>query len=199
MWVRLTAILLCIVFFITGCNSLISQFFGTHKLRDFKMEDVLENGLGDSDYVRIEGAWRTGDYIVVPPKTDADKAVLIYPIVSKMQLERMDAGQLITPALIGWTKNFSLDCDEDKSCAPREALALEGIIREMRPQKNRAHMLPETRYDLPEDRVYMEVGRQPLAWYWNLLMMVGGLGLAFYIESTANWRRKIGPTQAVDN
>ena len=67
---------------------------------------------------------------------------------------------------------------------------LEGIVREMRKQKNRAHMLPTDRYELPEDVLYIEAGRSPLAWYWNLLMLVGGIGLALYLESKAQWQRK---------
>ncbi len=192
MWVRLTAILLCIVFFITGCNSLISQFFGTHKLRSLSVDEALDQGLGDADYVELLDAWQTGDYIVVPPKTTADRAVLIFPIVGKVQLEKLDAGQTITPQIIGWTKNFSIQCDDANNCAPRLNMDYQGIVREMRRQKNRAHMLPDNRYQLPEDVVYVEVGRAPLAWYWNLLMMLGGLGLAFYIESKAHWQRKIG-------
>lgn len=192
MWVRLTAILICIVFFITGCNSLISQFFGTHKLRTFTMGEVLKNGLGDADYVSISQAWKTGDYLVVPPRTEADKAVLIYPILSPEQVDSLDAGRAVRPRIIAWTKEFDLACDEEKRCAPLSEITLSGIIREMNPTKNRAHMLPEVKYGLPEDVVYLEEGREPLAWYWNLLMMVGGLGLAFYIESRAHWRRRIG-------
>ena len=190
MWLRLTALLICIVFFITGCNSLISQFFGTHKLRDFTMKQVLEEGLGDADYVRISEAWQTGDYITVPPRTDADRAVLLFPIVSKSQLEQLDAGQTIAPELIAWTKNFSMTCDENQDCVPRLETSISGIVREMRKQKNRAHMLPADRYQLPENVGYIEAGRAPLAWYWNLLMLVGGVGLAMYIESKAQWQRK---------
>ncbi|MEM1216539.1 MAG: hypothetical protein AAGJ82_12680 [Bacteroidota bacterium] len=189
MWIRLTAILLCVVFFITGCNSLISQFFGTHKLRTFPMFEVVQTGIGDADFVSLEGAWQTGDYLVVPPRNKADKAVLIYPLLTEIQLAAVEKGELVEPRIIAWTKNFSLDCDEENNCAPRQRVDALGIVREMRREKKKAHMLPSNKYRLPENVDYVEVGRSPLAWYWNLLMLVGGLGLAFFIESRAAKKR----------
>jgi len=191
MWVRLTAMLLCIVFFITGCNSLISQFFGTHKLRVFTMEETITTGVGDSDFVELIGAWQSGDYIVVPPRTDADKAILIYPLLAESQIEALKAGKQVKPRIIAWTKNFSMACDDEKNCVPLMPVAVQGVIREMRQQKNQAHLLPVLKYQLPDNVEYIEVGRQPLAWYWNLLMVLGGLGFAFYIESRANREQQI--------
>jgi hypothetical protein len=183
--------LFCIVFLINGCNSLISQFFGTHKLRTFSMEQALSEGIGDSDYVTLTGAWQSGDYIVVPPRTGADKAILIFPILSNEQMRNVEAGKKVKPVVIGWTKNFSLDCDLENTCAPRLQKEVSGIVRDMQQQKNKAHMLATDKYELPEEVVYLEVDRQPLAWYWNLLMILGSFGLAYVIEARANRRKEI--------
>lgn len=195
MWVRLTAMLICIVFFITGCNSLISQFFGTHKLRAYSIENALSDGIGDSDFVEISGAWQTGDYIVVPPRNESDKPILIYPLLSEEQLRAMEEGDQVEPRFVAWTKNFSMACDEDNVCAPKIGVTATGVVREMRKQKNKAHMLSEKKYRLPANVDYIEVGRQPIAWYWNLLMVVGGLGVAFYIEARANKLRQMGGSE----
>lgn len=191
MWVRIIAILFCVVFLINGCNSLISQFFGTHKLRTYSMPDVLTDGLGDSDYVKIDNAWQSGDYIVVPPRTAAEKAVLIFPLLSEEQLAAAEAGKVVEPRIICWTREFSLNCDEENTCAPRAEVSKTGIIREMRRQKNKAHMLSANKYRLPENVDYVEIGREPLAWYWNLLIVLGSLGFAFYIEYRANKQRQL--------
>ena len=45
-----------IVMMITGCNSLISQQFGTHQLRTVNMQDAVANGLGDADFIELDGA-----------------------------------------------------------------------------------------------------------------------------------------------
>jgi hypothetical protein len=195
MWVRLTAMLICIVFFITGCNSLISQFFGTHKLRIYSIEEAITKGIGDSDFVEITGAWQTGDYIVVPPRNESDKPILIFPLLSEQQLREMEKGEQVAPRFIAWTKNFSIECDEQKTCAPKLGINAQGVIREMLRQKNKAHMLSEKKYVLPDNVNYIEVGRQPLEWYWNLLMVIAGLGVAFYIEVRANRLRKIGGSE----
>ena len=84
-----------------------------------------------------------------------------------------------------------MECDDGKNCAPLMPVAVQGVVREMRQQKNQAHLLQLLKYQLPENVDYIEVGRQPLAWYWNLLMVLGGLGFAFYIESRANRERQI--------
>lgn len=190
MWVRLMAILLGIVFFITGCNSLISQFFGTHKLRVYTMEEAVANGIGDADYIRLTNAWQPGDYIVVPPRNAADKPILIFPLLSVDQLKQAESGEVVQPGIIAWTKNFSMDCDKDGTCAPRVALDAEGILRDLSKDKNKSHLLPPAKYQLPEQVNYLEIGRHPLAWYWNLLMLVGGMGLAVFIEGRAQKVRK---------
>ena len=195
MWVRIIAILFCVVFLINGCNSLISQFFGTHKLRSFNMADVLETGIGDSDYVRIEESWQSGDYIVVPPRNTAEKPVLIFPLLSEDQLKAAEAGEVVEPRIICWTKEFSLNCDEENTCAPRTEVDIQGIVREMRRQQNKAHLLAANKYRLPENVDYIEVGRAPLAWYWNLLIVLGALGLAFFIEYRANQQRQLEGTE----
>jgi len=191
MWIRLSAILLCIVFFITGCNSLISQFFGTHKLRHFDMENVLANGIEDADFVEIKNTWQTGDYIIVPKKNASDKVTLIYPILSDSQMEDLKLGKKVSPRIVAWQKMTSIACDSLKECAPKMKMNTLGIVREMRKQKNKAHLLPADKYELPGNVDYIEMGRTPLAWYWNVLMLVGGLGLAFFIESRANKARKL--------
>jgi len=155
------------------------------------MEETITTGVGDSDFVELIGAWQSGDYIVVPPRTDADKAILIYPLLAESQIEALKAGKQVKPRIIAWTKNFSMACDDEKNCVPLMPVAVQGVIREMRQQKNQAHLLPVLKYQLPDNVEYIEVGRQPLAWYWNLLMVLGGLGFAFYIESRANREQQI--------
>ena len=159
------------------------------------MADVLETGIGDSDYVRIEESWQSGDYIVVPPRNTAEKPVLIFPLLSEDQLKAAEAGEVVEPRIICWTKEFSLNCDEENTCAPRTEVDIQGIVREMRRQQNKAHLLAANKYRLPENVDYIEVGRAPLAWYWNLLIVLGALGLAFFIEYRANQQRQLEGTE----
>ena len=180
MWIKITLILTGTVFFISGCNSLVSQFFGTHKLRTFTAEQVLQQGVGDADYIEITDAWLTGDYMVVPPRNKADRAVLIYPVVSASQLAAIDSGKVVEPLAIAWTRNFDISCDTDQRCITRQQLRLEGVVRDMNKSKNKAHLLPAEHYRLPALPLYLESGRAPIAWYWNLLMMVGGLAVAYF-------------------
>lgn len=190
MWIRLATMLLCIVFFITGCNSLLSQFFGTHKLRAFEMPQVVNEGIGDADYIEVAETWQTGDYIVVPKINAGDKPIVIFPLLTNDQLSALEKGQRVTPKVIGWTKEFDLACDDTQTCADRGERTVTGVVRRMRRAKNKTASLPVEKYELTDDVYYVEVGRHPIAWYWNLLMIVGGLGLAFIIENRASKRRR---------
>jgi hypothetical protein len=181
-----------IVFFITGCNSLISQFFGTHKLRTFTAEEVAEKGVGDADFVEISNVWLTGDYLIVPPRTSADRAVLIYPAVTQAQLALIDSGAVVAPLFIAWTRDFDASCDNEQNCIPRQQLSVRGVVREMNPSKNRANLLPAEHYHITGELKYVEAGRAPLPWYWNLLMMVGGIGLAVFYEYRKTLARRRG-------
>ena len=106
---RVIIVILCLTVFINGCNSLISLQFGTHKLRTISIDQVIENGVGDADYLEITGAWQTDDYIYVPGKKPPETAVIIYPLLSEDQVQKVESGQQIAPAVIAWTKQFDRD------------------------------------------------------------------------------------------
>lgn len=66
---------------------------------------MAEKGVGDADFVEISNVWLTGDYLIVPPRTSADRAVLIYPAVTQAQLALIDSGAVVLP-FIAWTRDF---------------------------------------------------------------------------------------------
>ncbi len=179
---RIITVLACIVVFINGCNSLISLQFGTHKLRAYTMEEALRNGIGDADYIELKDAWTTGDYVYVQGKRKTDKPIIIFPLVSSEQLAQLEQGQTVQPRFIGWTEKFSPQCVGDANCAPRLQGSFKGIIRDLSKEKDRTMQLSTTKFTLPADPVFLETGRAPLAWYWNLAMMVGAFLVAFILE-----------------
>jgi hypothetical protein len=185
---RVIVLLGCIIVFINGCNSLISQHFGTHKLRTFSMDEVIGNGIGDADFVEIHGAWQTGDFVYVPPRRGEKKGIILYPLLADRELTEADAGRKVAPRLIVWTEDFDPACVEQKNCIERKEVTLKGIIRELSREKNLSSELPKQKYDLSARIVYIEAGRAPLPWHWNLGMMAGAFLIAFYME----WSRGRG-------
>ena len=99
MIVRIIIILLCLVFFINGCNSLISQFFGTHKLRSFDMAEVAEKGIGDADYVEITNARFEPDFVYQEAEEPGSPPIILYPVFA-------ESSPAQTPALLAW-KGYS--------------------------------------------------------------------------------------------
>lgn len=179
---RFIIVLGCIVLFINGCNSLISQNFGTHKLRTYTMEQVVRENIGDSDFIEVTGAWQSGDYLHAPGKRFSDKPILMYPLLDRAQLAALDSNEVVQPAIVVWTEEFSPDCLQQNNCIERKEFTLKGIVREIPNEKDRSDQLPATRYKLPENVIFVEINKAPIEWYWNLAMMVGAVVLAFVLE-----------------
>lgn len=190
---RFIIVLACIVVFINGCNSLVSQYFGTHKLRTFTMEDAVKKGVGDSDYLELQKAWASGDYVFVPGKRKTDPSTLLYPLLTQAQLEQVEQGQQVQPHFIAWTQNFPTDCPSRDDCSPRRVADFKGVVRKPGKEFNGAKNLAANKYQLPSQVVYLEVNRAPIAWYWNLSMMVGAVLVAFLLEMRNFRKNKMQP------
>lgn len=179
---RVLTVLICLVVFINGCNSVVSQHFGTHKLRHFTIDQALTKGIGDSDFIELSGATPSGDFVYVPGKRANNPGIIIFPLLSETQLTQLDQGQQVRPRVIAWTEDFNADCVKQGNCVPRGVQTYKGVIRSLSKEKNKTGQLPAGKYALPEYVIYMEVNREPIAWYWNVAMMAGSVLLAFIVE-----------------
>lgn len=193
---RVVIVLICVVAFINGCNSLISRVAGTHKLREYTMTQVLGEGIGDADYVELREAFKSGDFVHTPPLKRGYKPVVAYPVLSKAQMDSLEKGLVVHPAVIAWSQRFDEACVNAGNCAPQGAFTLSGITRDLDNERNRSKSLPTTKFAVPENAIFIETGRKPLDWYWNLLFMalavlIGG-GMEYYFTQKA---KKQLPTQ----
>jgi hypothetical protein len=174
---RIVIVLFSVVAFINGCNSLISRVAGTHKLRQYSMEQVVQEGIGDADFIVATSAWRSGDFVHTPPLKRGYKPVLAYPILSTSQMDSVEKGMPVHPALIAWTQRFDKNCVNAGNCISKEEFILKGITRKIDKERNRVNTLPKDRYIISENITYLETEREPLAWYWNLVIMLAALAL----------------------
>ncbi|MCI5083709.1 MAG: hypothetical protein MRY78_18570 [Saprospiraceae bacterium] len=179
---RLIVIFVCVIVFINGCNSLISQFAGTHKLRTYDMETVVAEGLGDADYVEINNAWTTGDFIYAPPVRSQKKGLIIFPILSDHQIQQWDNGQEVEVKLMGWSEDYTQECLDANNCMPRKQMTLRGIIRDIPSEKDKSAEFAKAQYELHENMFFIEKDRSPLAWYFNLGLMAAALLVGFGLE-----------------
>ena len=187
MWFRLVVVLAGIALTIGGCNSLVSQLFGTHKLRTFPLEAVAREGFGDADYVELTEAYQTGDVVVGPALHGTDRDIVLYPLLTPAQWQARQAGQTVEPVVIAWQKEGGQPCE---SCRTTGPLTVRGLVREPNPRKNKSAELSTAGYRIAEKVYYLEAARQPLAWYWNVLMIAGGFGLALGVEARAARKRR---------
>ena len=179
---RLITVFACVVIFINGCNSLISQFVGTHKLRTHEMAAVVNDGLGDADYVEINNAWTTGDFIYAPPVRTQKKGLIIFPILSEEQMKQHERGEAVKVQLMGWSEDYTQECLDAKTCMPKQKMTITGIMRDIPQEKNKVDEFSPQQYQLSETMFFMEKDRSPLEWYYNLAMMLGAVAIGFGIE-----------------
>ena len=188
MLTRVLIVLVCVVVFITGCNSLVSQLTGTHRLRSYSMEEVELAGVGDADYVEIRGAWQTGDFLYGEPRKEDQRGIIQYPLLSEYRLQEYEKGGPVPVRVIAWEAEFDPPCLADTSCAEKQEVVLRGLVREVPDRGNRLSALDDHGYQLAERPVFIEAYREPMAWYWNVAMMTGAALLALAVE----WRQLTG-------
>lgn len=187
MWMRIAIVLVGIVVMITGCNSLISQYFGTHKLRRVSLETIQEEGLGDADFIELSDASLGEAYIVGKALRADDEDYHLYPILTDAQVAAHHSGERVVVNMIGWFKLPYADCVNNGDCMPAKA-QLQGLVTKPTDKKNPVADWEMYNLELAENVYYLQLWKEPLAWYWNLLLFVGGLGLAIGIE--AIWNKK---------
>lgn len=183
MIVRIIIILLCLVFFINGCNSLISQFFGTHKLRSFDMAEVAQKGIGDADYVEIRSAEFKADFIHQEATEPGSPPVILYPVFAEGRADQ-------NPVLLAWTADFFDPCVEADTCIAAGTRTLRGVVRPL-PDANLAGLdrLKEKGYSWEEPLIVINENEAPVAWYWNALMMLGAGLVAIGMEAFYNRKK----------
>lgn len=183
MIIRIIIILLCLVFFINGCNNLVSQFFGTHKLRSLTMETFVREGVGDADYIRIDGAYLDGAFVYQQPEEAGYPPVLIYPV-----LAASEAGS--RAALLAWTADFFDPCVDSGDCIAKGKRSLKGVVQPLpREYLEGLAELEAMGYEWPEPPVMVKENEAPVAWYWNALMMLGAAAVAIGLEAIYNRKK----------
>jgi len=189
MIVRIIIILVCVTFFINGCNSLISQFFGTHKLRTYDVETVEKEGVGDSDYINLSSAQLNGDFVYQESEYPNEPGVIIYPVLTKAQVEEKDNGKIVKPSLIAWTADFHAPCVQSQNCIPKGVQSITGVVRDIPDnQLPGLEKLQKQGYEIGAQVTFVNQGEAPLAWYWNGLIMLGAAAIAVGVE--AYWSGK---------
>lgn len=182
MLIRLIAILALLVVFINSCNSLISVFAGTHKLRSYEMDQVVQNGVGDADYIEVRDAWLSTDFVYSPREKAKGTGILQYPVLTASQYEKLQRGEVVNVNVIAWTEMEDTACVARGKCFDPGQTVLTGMLRQVNPRRDETEHLPGDRYLLSERPLYLEVGIAPTAWYWHLLLMIATIGIAFFIE-----------------
>jgi hypothetical protein len=198
MILRIIIILICVFFFINGCSSLISGVTGTHRLRTLSMQDIQQSGVGDADYVEIAGAWSTGDYFFEPHRRASWPGFVQWPVLSAAQIDSLEQGRQVTVEVYAWTKQYEGACVEAGNCVERGAVPVKGLIRPLNKKYNKMASFSDTQYEMADHPVFIEYNRQPLAWYWNLGIMLLASLLIILVEQQRLKKERSGASTKID-
>ncbi|MBB4077908.1 hypothetical protein GGR28_000509 [Lewinella aquimaris] len=165
MW-RLLLVVIGLILMIGGCNGLVSSQFGTYRLRVIPVE-AARKGVGDADYVRITG---TGVSEVAQGFLSSNGVKL-----------RLFVAQPVTDAplethLIFWTESGA-------TVSPVDTADLSGTVERPPSLPKLTAALNDAGVTLREPVTYVHLGERPLSWPWQLLMFLGGIGLAVTTEA----------------
>ena len=181
-----------VVLMITGCNGLVSQQFGTHRLRTVPLTEAMVEGLGDADFVELTGAVLGEAQIVGPALRASDTDYLLRPILTPEQAGRWAAGETVETRFVGWRETDNAGSTSAPACPPPDFCALRGLVSTPTDRKNPVNDWPAQRIKLATDITYLQLGEAPMAWYWNLALFFGGLALALVPEALRFSRERRG-------
>lgn len=181
---RIIIITISLIVFVNSCNSVVSSNFGTHKLRQVEMNELTKNGLGDADFVEILDAYVPGNF-VHQKAAEADKAgVIFYPLLDVSGKETFERSLKPKTKVIAWSENFKWKCWEDNSCVEQGIHTIKGIVRKP-PEKLDISKRLVSNFELDENVIYIETGREPMQWWWHLVFM----GIAALVIATVEGLR----------
>lgn len=173
---------------ITGCNGLLSQHFGTHRLRTIDLAAAAD-GLGDADFVELTGAVIGEPAIIGPALRASDNDYLLKPVFTPAQQRAWAGGETVTAAVIAWTEVDRIGGRGFAYCADPDYCGLRGLVSEPTDDKNPTEEWLAQRIALAPNPVYLQLGEAPMAWYWNLLLLVGG-GLVALVPQWWRFRKR---------
>lgn len=171
------------VLMITGCNGLVSQNFGTHRLRTVPAATAIADGLGDADFVELTEAIVGEPEIIGPALRSSDKDYVLRPVFTPAQQQAWASGQTVTASIIAWTESTGSNGKDYPYCTAPDYCGMRGLLSVPTDQKNPVEQWTGQRITLSPDVIYFQLGEQPMAWYWNLLLFVGGGLLAMIPEA----------------
>ncbi len=184
MYLRFFIGLLCVVLFINGCSSLLSRVSGTHKLREFGMERVASQGVGDREFLQIKRAWLTEVHAL---QADKSRGYLQYPVLSAQQYRQHREGRVIEARVVGWMRLRDTSCLARNDCYAAGAQTLTGMVRPLKKQYRKTEGWEQQGIRLAPKPLFIEIGAKPLDWYWHLAIMAGALVLGL---GTEFWRQR---------
>ena len=172
-----------IVATINGCNGLISSQYGTHRLRTLTSTDLITNGLGDADFIELT------DVVIGSVKVENEAgtffapATIQRPLFSPEQERQYRKGATVAPLAILWSKHTAPAASPFTNLETNTTASIRGLITEPPLTVFNISEWNDNRLTVTGATPYIAYNKAPMAWYWNLVIFLGGLVLAVLPEA----------------
>lgn len=183
-FLRYLTLFVGVVATINGCNGLISSQFGTHRLRTHTADQLSNEGLGDADYLELTGVLVAPVQLFNPPGHFFSSGTIQKPLFTKEQLSAYELGDTVAPLVILWTP-ISAPAASPPNLLPATTsdTSIRGLVAEPPLTIGNSREWALDRIKINDQTIYLANNQAPMAWYWNLLLFLGGLTLAILPEA----------------
>jgi hypothetical protein len=108
---------------------------------------------------------------------------IVYPLMSYEQHEKLNKLEPILVRVLVRINNQSRNCLRDGNCIPIDSTSVKGIVKigleNLR--SSDFETLESDLLKLSENVILIEPNKEPIVWYWNLVMFLGGTVFGFAI------------------
>lgn len=165
---------------ITGCNSLISQQFGTHALHVLEAEAATPEGVGDADFVELRGLKAAGlSHLITDGSWMGERCIVSRPLFAQ---QKGTNKELPRASVIAWMKVEGVDCAQLDGDPFPTTMTYRGVVGAPATETAISDYWAKQLTD-SKAVVFVHLGQEPMAWYWNLLLLVAGVLLAVIPEA----------------
>lgn len=130
--------------------------------------------------MRLENLTVSAEYQIGDALHSTDKDIVVFPLLDSNR----DTEESKQVHFVGWSNVFDPNCHDRKDCYSVETSSAQGLVRPPNPRKTPTDSSwVAMGFELAEDVRYLQINREPMAWYWNLLLFLGGIGLPLAVEA----------------
>ncbi|MEQ9266354.1 MAG: hypothetical protein RLN81_14085 [Balneolaceae bacterium] len=139
------------------------------------IRELEENQDYDARYLEILNGITTNGLIYY--ETDYYSSIdVVYPLISIQQKHNLQNGDSISIRVLVRINGQSRDCLTDFECLPTDSISVKGIVKKgiENISLNNSQSFETELVSISKNVILIVPNEEPIIWYWNLAMFLGG-------------------------